>query len=219
MPARNHTKGFRPLRPGIYIWNPATNGAGTIGALATSDGSDLWLISCFHVLGRADKSSLADGDAVFQPSPPNQVAVTSSQHGNATLDCAAAKCLNGILGTNEILEIGHVGSPLAPAAGMRVLKSGIETGITEGVVESVDQNFFIVRAPDTFPADYSVTEIGDSGALWVERDSRRAVGLNLGLAGVGQPFARAVSMMAVLDELKLKLVDSRPAFEQPSVLA
>jgi len=208
MPARNHQKGFRPLRPGIYIYNPATGGAGTLGALATSDGADLWLISCYHVLGRADKSALTDGEAVFQPSPPNIVARTSAQRANALLDCAAAKCIDGITGVNEILEIGNIAAPVDPKKGMRVIKSGTESGITEGVIRDVSEKFFSVEAPPDFPLDYSITEIGDSGALWVERESGSAVGLNLGLAGVGQPFAHAAAINEVLATLKLNLLKS-----------
>ncbi len=50
----NHRRAFRPLRGGTLIYQWEKRDSGTIGMAVTSDGADRWLLTCRHVLARAD---------------------------------------------------------------------------------------------------------------------------------------------------------------------
>lgn len=49
---RNHARTFRRLRGGIAITHPMVSRLGALGCIATSDGTDRWILSAHHVLGR-----------------------------------------------------------------------------------------------------------------------------------------------------------------------
>jgi len=61
-----------------------------------------------------------------------------------------------------------------------------------------------IGLPPEFPADYELSNWGDSGAAWVERSSRRVIGVHR----AGDPAGRlawAVPTDAVLAILSLRL--------------
>lgn len=213
MPALNHIRLFRPLRGGIAIHNPnsSPNGGpyGTLGFVATSDGSDRWLVSCYHVLCRL-QGAMPPGNVeqVYQPffpMTPTPVGIVTPDRADEALDCAAA-LIPGGQAVGEILGIGRLGPPADPVAGMRVIKSGAETGVTEAVVLSVAGNEVEIVQPD-FPIDYDLSSGGDSGALWVDAATMSPVAMHYRGNEQGtreRAFARPIK--AVLDALKLKML-------------
>src|SRR6267378_4382228 len=95
MPNNNHGLAYRPLIAGVAVYNPNVNEVGTLGLFATSDGTDRWIVSCYHVLARNSPTGgmtpFASGETIFQGSAHDGVvARTDTSRADAILDCAAA---------------------------------------------------------------------------------------------------------------------------------
>ncbi len=143
----NHILAYSALRGGIAIHNPLSDpnvpgGAyGTLGFIGTSDGSDRWGVSCYHVLCR--KNGILGDDTIepiYHPVSqlrPAPVAVVSGKRASATLDCAAARVNDGVASHGQILGIGRLAAVSNPQLGKRVVKAGAETGVTEGVIVNI----------------------------------------------------------------------------------
>jgi hypothetical protein len=145
-------------------------------------------------------------DDVFQPAAViegNQIAITSKTKANNGLDCAAAKVRAGTALSNFVLGVGQISGVVAATVGMRVVKSGGESGITEGVISSVTVSEVRVRTDPSFPIDYILSARGDSGSLWLEQGTQKAVALHRGL--VTPREAAAVPIQGVLDALQLTI--------------
>ena len=204
----NHTLAFRPLLAGVGIYNPIVNEVGTLGLIATSDGADRWIVSCYHVLVRNAPSAgavpLSAGEVIFQGSAHDgPVARTDPARADVALDCAAALIERGLAERQAILDVGILNpTPVAVSAGMRVIKAGAETGVTEGVISRVDVGQVLIAPPPGHPSAYSVAGRGDSGALWVTMDTHQAVALHLGVRTIdGMAVARPIG--PVLANLRL----------------
>jgi hypothetical protein len=203
---RNHELTFRPLQGGIEIINPANDRPGTLGAIAT-DGTDRYALSCYHVLCRPNGGPFVDGESVMQSltqragSPIGNIFAANA---SAALDCAAARVTPGVASAGRILGLPRLAQPIAPVAGMRVLKSGYLTGVTEGEVVRVQGDEVEIGRPRGYPPQYEPSDFGDSGALWVERGSGSPVAMHTGVS----PGANAigVSIQAVLHTLGLQLI-------------
>lgn len=209
MSAKVHRMKYRPLIGGIEIKNPNVAAPGTLGFVATDDNDQRWLVSCFHVLHSTEQPAAADNQAIYQPTTEdndNIVAYTDSNYASAELDCAAGRLVDGISGNCEILGIGTIGEAEAPSLGMRVLKAGRSTGVTEGWITNIDGENIRIEILPGFPRDYQLCDKGDSGALWLERDTRRPVGLLTGGTETGRPISFAVALAAVLEELSLRIL-------------
>jgi hypothetical protein len=203
----NHNLPFLPVRGGIGILNPNVGKPGTLGCLLTTDGTDRWLLSCHHVLQGKRSPASADGERVFQPnSGEQQIAVTSATRSDESLDCAVAQLLPNISAVGEILGLPPLLGISEPALGMRVLKSGSHTGLTEGVIESVAGNNVEIAVPSDFDLDYELSGEGDSGAVWVCRGDMTIVALHKGGSAYGTHLAYGTKMSAVLAFLGLRLV-------------
>jgi hypothetical protein len=201
---RNHDRPFRPLRAGTAVFNPNVGVLGTLGLVATSDGIDRWIVSCYHVLGRADGGPFQDNEPVMQGDLVNPVARVSVDRASGQLDCVAALVDPLIDAVGEVLGVPPVQAPIQPVAGMRVLKSGRETGITEGVIRSVAGKDVVIRVPLGFPNDYELSGIGDSGAVWMTE-----AGQPVALHRAGNPATReafAFDISAVLAALGLTVI-------------
>lgn len=196
---------FRPLRGGIAVFNPNVNELGTVGLIARDATGRNWILSCYHVLCRRDMSAFADGEPIFQPidGSSNRVANLVAGMGDTTLDCAVARVDVGISVAREILELGTLELPAEPVVGMRLLKSGIETGVTEGQITQVNGDQVLIQRPTGFPNDYDLSRRGDSGAIWVNRDAGSPVALHTGSGGGGSETAFAVRISAVLSRFGL----------------
>jgi hypothetical protein len=201
---------YRPLRGGVAIANPENaSEPGTLGLIATSDGDDRWIVSCYHVLARSGGGGFAAGEPIFQPyrSPVSQpVAETVTGRADPGIDCMAARVFLGVETTSEIVGLGPLQAPIEPVRGMRVLKSGIETGVTEGVVRSVDGDRVVIAVPPGFPERYDLSGRGDSGAVWVLRESGAPVALHIAGNDTGQEIAFGRRMTRVLEVLGLLAV-------------
>lgn len=205
----NHTRAFRPLRGGIALMNATVRLLGTLGCIATSDGVDRWVVSAYHVLGRPHGAPLADGEPIFQPAvgvAENPVAVTRRDRFDAALDAAAALVTPGVGAVGEVLGIGPVAGLGDPVPDMRVVKAGIATGVTEGVVGSVQGARIEIAVPADFSARYDLSDVSDSGAVWLERDTRRAVALHVAGNDTGIELAIGMRLIDVLASLRLRLV-------------
>ncbi|MCC6491128.1 MAG: hypothetical protein IT364_26810 [Candidatus Hydrogenedentes bacterium] len=210
MQVRNAIQKYRPLRAGIRIFQGAMDKPGTIGLFGKSADGRFWLVSCYHVLIRPPGWNGAppqDGEAIYQPEikPANKIAAVDPSRANKTLDCAAALLEPGIDAVPEILGLGSIGSAALPAVGMRVTKSGSATGVTEGMIRRIQGDTVRIEPLQGFPADYELSQQGDSGALWIEQSTGAAVALHRrGETGQGE-FAEATAIGPVLTALGLTL--------------
>ncbi len=204
----NYGLRYRPLRGGIAIFVPDVGRTGTLGLIAQDQEGEQWFVSCHHVLVAAG-ASFPTGGNVYQPVGDTQdcaVAVLSEQHADPILDCAAAKLLPGIVGVPEVLGLGKLSAPMAPALGMRVLKSGVSTGVTEGVISHVDGDVVKIQVKGNYPKGYDLSNPSDSGSVWVEATSRSPVALHRAGEAFGISRAIATALPAVLARLSLGLI-------------
>jgi hypothetical protein len=177
---QNHLLRFEPIRGGIVVQNPVVGQLGTIGLIATSDGADRWIVSCYHVLCRNDGSAFPHYhvEPIYQPffqDADAPIAMVDGSRINAELDCAAA--LVSVETIPQIFPLGTLSAPRPPAVGIRVLKSGADTGVTEGVITGVNGNRVTVEAVG-MPPDYQLTGPGDSGAVWINATNNAPVALH-----------------------------------------
>ena len=198
---------FRPLIAGTSIFNARIAEPGTLGYIAAASDADgtLWLLSAYHVLCNPNSQPYATDEPIYQPaaqSPANRIALTQSTRANPTLDCAAARLDVGQTGINYQLGIGPASAPAQPAVGMRVIKSGAASGVTEGIVLSISGTDIIIQADPAYPTGYTLSEPGDSGSLWLEQQSRSPIALHSGRQSPRR--AAAVSFPAILAALRLK---------------
>lgn len=206
--ALNHTRMFRPLLGGICIQNEITRDLGTLGCVV-DDGIDRWIVSAYHVLVRADSSSFAPGEKVFQPTRAESVepvAELVTGRADRALDVAAARLFPNIVVSNEILGIGPVQAVAAPIRGQRVIKAGIATGVTEGIVDVVTEDRIEITTPSGYPSKYELTTISDSGALWLTRDTHQAIAIHIIGEDRGAERAFAVPFAAALAALHINPV-------------
>jgi hypothetical protein len=200
----NHIQTFKPLRGGIAIVNPNVNEIGTLGFVATSDGADRWIVSCYHVLCRNHGRVFPAGtiEPIVLPfGVTNEVvAQVTDALVSREFDCAAA-LVPSRQAIGRILGIGRLTLPAEPQQGHRVIKSGAATGITEGKivrVSSQEVDVGLLESPD----GYELSKGGDSGALWIDADTYAPVALHLG----GNARGQAESVQAVPLRLVLEVI-------------
>jgi hypothetical protein len=106
----------------------------------------------------------------------------------------------------EILGIGKLSQPVVPTIGMRVLKSGAETGVTEGRIIKVTAEEVEIAPPGMLPG-YELSEGGDSGSIWVDAATNSPVALHFKGSDRGTPErAYGRPIQAVLDALGVQVV-------------
>lgn len=193
---------------GLVVLNERNDRPGTIGFIGTTDGSDRWIVSCYHVLCRTNADPFTDGESILQGRARElgrAVGRVRATHADATVDCAAAVIDDDVDVSVRILGLPPLAAPGIPAKGMRVLKSGATTGVTEGVIFRVADNTVEIRAPEGAPKGYEVSGFGDSGALWVDADTLAPVALHFGMRPTTVPAALARPIRSVLATLKLQI--------------
>jgi hypothetical protein len=215
----NHIRTYARLRGGIAIHNPNADASvpggayGTLGFIGTSDGADRWLVSCYHVLCRKNADFPPGAiEPIFHPVSqfePAPVAVVSDARANRQLDCAAALLLIPGMALGQILGIGKLADPSAPAVGMRVIKSGAETGVTEGLIVKIvgDEVEIAPLGYTVKPTEYELSEGGDSGSLWIDAATSAPVAMHYRGSDRDTPeraFAKAI--LPVLNTLQLRVV-------------
>lgn len=197
MSVKNLARVYDKLRGGLQIMNVELQEPGTLGMIVVFGGAP-YLVSAKHVLAGPRRGI---GDAVRQPNGRFDIAVVDRI--SATLDCAAARLNAGQQFELEILNIGKLVSPVDPVEEMRVMKVGASTGATQGRVTRVEGNQVVIKPLKDFPLDYQLSEGGDSGAVWVDMDSRAPVALHFSAQSGGESIAFGIPMPAVLRELRL----------------
>ena len=206
----NHAGRFRPLRGGIAVLNPRVNQSGTIGLVATSNGTDRWIVSAYHVLC-GDRDDWTDGEPVYQPVDAEEgalVATLARDRARRDLDIAAAKVIAAVPTAGELLGLRPLTPATRPVPNQRVVKSGLATGVTEGVVARMDgAGRVVVEVPKGFPPGYSLAEVGDSGAVWVSRQTGAPVAMHLGSTDAGGVLrSEGIMIATALAALHLKAV-------------
>jgi hypothetical protein len=211
MPRNNHVRRFRPLRAGTRIINGVCMNPGTLGFTGVDRHGALWIVSCRHVLVRPrgwTGEAFAHGEPIHQPNrreADSMIARTVSGRADARLDCAAVPLLEGIEASAETLGLGTPAAPVRAKREMPVVKSGMRTGVTEGRIAKVSGSTIQILPTRGYPDDYQLCDPGDSGALWLEKDTLAPVGLHRGGNVRGPEFARASRIQDVLRALKLEV--------------
>ena len=218
-----------PIQPGYSVGHVNIT-AGTLGAIVQKDGK-LYILSNSHVLAEGGLAQI--GDSILYPGPadggkmPENLIGTLADFkpfivGGAyvnTADCAIA-AINPNRLPDMLLEINGIGLPkgtIAPVRGMKVMKSGRTTGLTEGEIKDVHFRFTLSYqgVGDVNYTDQVLcsryTAPGDSGSLVIDKDSGMAVGLHFaGGDGKGIFGANGGSVFnpidAVLQSLGVQLV-------------
>ncbi|HEX2030985.1 MAG TPA: hypothetical protein VHL78_06260 [Actinomycetota bacterium] len=196
----NRTSKVDPLIGGVSVGNPRIT-AGTLGAIVW-DRTDcsVSLLSNWHVLV-GDPAAVA-GEAIWQPgkydggTAADSVATLTRFRLDADMDAALAK-LNGTRGyTRDLVGLDfQIGGVENPVLGMNVIKSGRTTGVTKGVIDGVSFSGTISydHGPNTFhgqihivprppwpSVNYELSKGGDSGSVWINEATKKAVGLHYG---------------------------------------
>jgi hypothetical protein len=200
MGSLNARQRLRPARPGCSVGfaeaDPQELMAGTIGAVV-ADADATYLLSNNHVL--ADQNRLPFGAPIFEPGlldggdpEQDQIAeltayVPLDTESPNVVDCAIARLLDESLATADILRLGYPAGVGSAAIDMSVAKSGRTTGLTRGVVVSVDTDIQVaydignlvfqgqIAIESTDGGAFS--DAGDSGSLVVDLTSGQAIGL------------------------------------------
>ncbi len=201
--ALDPTSLFDPIRPGISTGNTLRQTTGTLGFFVSDNQTgDSCILSNWHVLcGSPDAQT---GEAITQPgpahsgaSPPRNVASLLKWLSlNQGLDAALAKLDAGVSFSTDVFGTDLRPVKVAdPKVGMRLIKTGVTSGVTRAMVDGVDgsyqidysgfgetlrwmDGFRLVVDPDDPEDDISLE--GDSGAIWIEPTKRWAVGLHFG---------------------------------------
>ncbi len=211
---------FNPLRGGISISNSATYGYGTMGGkvIDRRTGKEM-ILSNWHVL--VGSWYVGPGIPIYQPgrmhggTSDNTVAYLTRDAMDLFMDAAVAELNHARPMINEQVDLGSVTGVTAPERDMLVTKSGSRTEVTEGVitgligrmamtydgVRRVIRN--VVHISQT-PLNEEVSAGGDSGSWWLEKGTRRAVGLHFAGSDVPE-YALAISMPELLDALEVDL--------------
>ena len=219
-----------PIEPGISIGNLSQMRTGTLGMIVV-DGvaqGQAGILSNWHVL--AGSAASAIGDPISQPGPldlgttPARVVARLTRWLSLNTGCDAAFAAfeseinysQQLFGQN--LTIGGVEEP---ALHMKVVKSGITTGLTHGKIDGIGGSYNIDYSaygagnlamdaihvvPDPKAPDQDITLDGDSGAVWFNPLTSKAVALHFaGESGsspmaeysLAQPLPRVLSLLNV----------------------
>lgn len=217
---------------------------GTLGSLVLFNGQ-LSILSNNHVLGRS--GSAVTGEDAIQPGLIDNGCVASGATivgdyagnivplGTANVDAALSFARSGTVdNTGAILDIGvPCASPIDPAVGMSVTKSGRTTGQTFGVVQAVNVSVSITyqtgcNSGKKFRVSYrnqvSITPGafsagGDSGSLIVTDDANHqpAALLFAGSSSVtiGNPIADVVNAFSAKGSFSFVGGTCGPAIAEP----
>jgi hypothetical protein len=199
--------------------------AGTLGAKVIDlESGDEMILSNWHVLvGRRDAGA---GLAAWQPGWIDGGTHESNTVARLTrwvlgpYDAAVARLTGDRQVTSRTLEGRAIEDATEARLGMRVWKSGRSTGYTEGFIDGIKMTvplsygaagihmlqrvFRIVPLPGASYPEISIG--GDSGAVWVDIESGKALGLHFaGEIGNTPEHALAHDIEPVLERLAVRL--------------
>jgi endonuclease G len=231
-PAGAPTAHANPLRGGVSISDEYHIAAGTLGGkvIDRTTGAEM-ILSNWHVLvadwsaqpgqrveqpGRLDGGALADTVAALT----RDAMAANLDAAVATLD-GSRPLINDQLGLGAIVGVGRA------ELGMELVKSGRTTGVTYARVTAVEGTAKIaygtvervIRQVITIEPDMGSGQVsapGDSGSLWLDAATMRAIGLHF--AGSDMPErALALDMPSVLDALNVDIATGREAALAPQI--
>jgi hypothetical protein len=170
------TARFNPVIGGVQIMNTNRTLAGTLGMIVL-DGDNLQplAISNHHVMMRTPSVAF---DVISQPGTNNAASILGRiTASDRTLDCAV--CLLGARPWSfDIYGVGAVTGWTSARIGMKVVKSGLTSGVTWGIIDGLNGGGFTVVPDSSVPAIGEMSLPGDSGSIWMELTTNRAVGLH-----------------------------------------
>jgi len=231
-----------PLIGGISCGNARVT-AGTLAAIVfnRTDGSP-HILSNWHVL--AGSSDAAAGEEIWQPgrvdggNSSHLVARLAKWRLNKDMDAAVAKLTGDRYYVRDIIGLHPVSGMEGAQLGMNVVKSGRTTGNTEGIVDGVSLStsinyggstgtvafrdmMHIVPRPPWPSVDYEVSAGGDSGSVWINEGTGKAIGLHFAGETDASPTAEnaiACPIIPVADALDfsfLPVVAPTPPTQPP----
>lgn len=207
MSVRNTYSPYRPLLSGTAIYSGQVSELGTLGLIVRAVGTNQpRILTCWHVLTGDNIHDIDTGSAIYQGklTQADIIASGSTAKGDKTLDAVSVEVIAGISVTARILNLGVSGPVKSPQVGMRLVKCGAGTGVTEGIVSAVNTPRFTISVDTGFPGKYELSQGGDSGAVWLEQGTLCPVGLHYGGETSGKQEARAVSLPTIFDVLGLE---------------
>ena len=219
---------IEPLQPGVSVGNLDRSSSGTLGGFATDSATQMrGIISNWHVFCGGHNAKV--GDTICQPSPFHAGSQLARRIG--TLERwsdlaigydAALALLDPATSINEkVFEIdADIVGIEKPRIGMRLIKCGAVSGVTSAIIDGIDgaypvdytglgderrwmDGFRLIRLEDG-PDEISLR--GDSGSLWINPATQKAVGLHFaGEDGIGplaeyalaHPIARILQLLGV----------------------
>jgi hypothetical protein len=201
---------FRPLVSGIRISNGITGSPGTLGCIGVDADEKSWIVSCYHVLGRQRQAIDVPGndEPILQSTIAlggGVVARTRIDRMNAALDYGAALIVPDVGVTASVLDLDRIQRIADAVVGMRVVKSGAETGVTMGVVTEVTTELITIESAPDAPDDHILSDRGDSGAIWLDVETGHAIGMHFSGRDSNTAFARPLA--GVLRALRLRLLE------------
>lgn len=211
---------FAEIPLGVSI-GCATVTAGTLGAKVYDAAThEAHILSNWHVL--VGSLTAPPHEAIWQPGrldggQAHDKFAEVSRSVLGPFDAALARLTDERPVLETTLEGGPIADVTAPQLGMMVWKSGRTTGCTAGFIDGImmttqinygaagvhrlEQVFRIVPRPGSPPAE-EISLGGDSGSIWVDEASGRAVGLHFaGEVGDSPEFALAHDINPVMARL------------------
>lgn len=206
---QNRDARFDPLVGGTAVGTTRHPFLGTLGVVVFDavTGAAMGL-SNHHVLVSATGQV---GDPVVQPAqndPANIIGTVA--RWNIGLDCAVCTLQTTRAISTSIVDFpGGVAGARPPLIGMAVAKSGRTTGTTRGIIDGVSPLELTVVPDPAHPApNGEISAGGDSGSVWLEVSSSRAIGLHYAGETDPNPAAErawAKRMVNVLNALNVRL--------------
>ncbi|MGW0436405.1 hypothetical protein ACWDV4_28135 [Micromonospora sp. NPDC003197] len=196
-----------PVGGGVQIMNVNSAGAGTLGMIVLHrDSLRPLALSNHHVMVRTPAVA---GDLVSQPGtndPPSILGTVLAS--DQALDCAVCHIGNRGWGL-DVYGLDVVTGWTEARLGMKVVKSGLGSGVTWGIIDGMNSGGFTVVPDTSRPASGQMSLPGDSGSIWLELTTNRAVGLHFAGNGPSDSFERAAvkHMGGVIRTLNILVFD------------
>jgi len=212
---------LQTLQPGISIGN-VRGSAGTLGMFVRGvdeDSNSVYVLSADHVL--ADVANPTPGDPIIQPGREDGGsaidAVASLTRRSIIFDAALARYVddgsrsltNRVAQTGDLIldsDFADLGTILVKAGSVSCVTQAEVDGI--GLFEGLGPGFHlkqVARGLDEGP----IAVGGDSGAVWYDPVSSRAVGLHVRGNAVSTPneqFAIATSVVKLCEALRVEAI-------------
>jgi endonuclease G len=224
---------YNPIPLGVSAGNSRIT-AGTLGA-KVYDATTLqpMALSNWHVF--AGSPSAAVGEPIWQPGAldggnSGDTFATLSRFILGPYDAAVAQLTNARDVLSKTVDEDVIEDVTTPFLGMRVWKSGRTTERTEGFIDGIKMTTSInygaagVRAiqdvvrvvPRPGVGNVEISMGGDSGSIWVDETSGKAIGLHFaGEVGNAPEHALATELQPVLSRLNVLMPAQRPSPPEP----